>query len=238
MSDDNNVDINDPKVQEAIRKAVDSEVTGLKTKNNDLIAAQKNLKEQLKAFDGIDPEKTKALLKRFENDEEAQLIAEGKIDEVITRRTDRMRSNFEKQLEEANGKADAASKKAAALVDQVRDDFIRQAGVKAGLLPEAIEDAVFRGRGVFSLNDDAKPQALNGDELILGADGKTALTPQEWLEGLRETSPHWWPKAAGSGAGGDGNSSGNGKSVTRADFDQMSPDERSGFMKEGGKITD
>ncbi len=48
---------------------------------------------------------------------------------------------------------------------------------------------------------------MNGDEVVLGKDGKTPLTPIEWAESLRETAPHLWPKAQGSNAPGGGNSS-------------------------------
>src|SRR6185369_5288500 len=120
-----------PEIQALIDKAIETAVTGLKTKNGDLIATQKQLKEQLQAFEGIDPVKVKTILSRFANDEEAKLIAEGKIDEVLNKRTERMRADFEGKLTEAQKLAEAATKRAQAFQGRVLDDAIRAATAKA-----------------------------------------------------------------------------------------------------------
>jgi phage protein len=91
---------------------VDELVAGLKNKNGELLGSQKQLKadlanmqEQLKRFDGIDPEAVHNILKRFSDDEEAKLIAEGKIDEVLNRRTERMQGAHQKQVQGLAGAA-------------------------------------------------------------------------------------------------------------------------------------
>ena len=95
------------------------------------------------------------------------------------------------------------------------------AAFKTGALPEALEDIVLRAGPVWRLNDDGEPVAMNGDEIVLGKDGKTPLTPIEWAETLRETAPHLWPRAQGSNARGSGNGEAptkKGKAPVRADF--------------------
>ena len=80
-----------PEIQKLIDERVTSEVTGLKSKNSELLGTIKQQKENLSRFDGIDPDAVRGILQRFSDDEEAKLIAAGKIDEVLDKRTERMR---------------------------------------------------------------------------------------------------------------------------------------------------
>jgi hypothetical protein len=48
----------------------------------------------------------KTILQRFSDDEEAQLIAAGKIDEVLDKRTERLRADVDKQIKAANERAE------------------------------------------------------------------------------------------------------------------------------------
>jgi hypothetical protein len=65
------------KITPEVQALIDSHVSGLKTKNGELIAAQKQLKEQLATFDGIVPNIVRNIIKRFADDEEVKLISEG-----------------------------------------------------------------------------------------------------------------------------------------------------------------
>jgi|GEM_PF-3802691 len=87
-----------PEIQAIIDKQVSNQVAGLKAKNSELLGKLKEQGDSLKRFDGIDPESVKGMMKRFENDEEAKLIADGKIDEVINKRTERLRQDVDKRL--------------------------------------------------------------------------------------------------------------------------------------------
>ncbi|MGR7566062.1 hypothetical protein ACU6YQ_24595, partial [Klebsiella aerogenes] len=72
-----------PEIQKLIDEQVNAQVSGLKNKNSELLGKLKESTESLKRFDGIDPDAVKTILQRFSDDEEAQLIAGGKIDEVL-----------------------------------------------------------------------------------------------------------------------------------------------------------
>ncbi len=65
--------------------------------------AAKNAKLELqklqKQFEGIDPEIVKKVFAQIDQDEEAKLIAEGKVNEVIQKRTEKMREEHEKVTE-------------------------------------------------------------------------------------------------------------------------------------------
>lgn len=215
-------------VAAAVKKAVDEAVAGLKAKNSELLGKLKERDDKLKSFDGIDPVAVSAMLKRFADDEEAGLIKAGKIDEVLTKRTERMKADFDKQLKaEAEARARALSK-ADKLSARTLAGALRDAAIKTGALPEAMDDIVLRANAVWRLNDDGDPVAMNGDEVILGKDGKTPLSPMEWAESLRETAPHLWPKAQGTNAPGSGSGPRGSKTTGKVDG---TPEERAAYFK-------
>ncbi|UBM23302.1 hypothetical protein K8374_12905 [Pseudomonas sp. p1(2021b)] len=191
-----------------VQKFLDGEVSGLKSKNTELIGSNKTIKAELDKlkgqFDGLDIEAVKGLLAKAGQDEETRLIAEGKLDEVISRRTERLRTDLDKQVKAANERADKAEAFAAKYSDKVLADSIRAAAIKAGALPEAAEDIILRARGTFKLSEDGEPVAFDRNgEVIYGKDGKSPLSPLEWAESLRETASHLWPRAQGAGQTGD-----------------------------------
>lgn len=192
-----------PEIQKIIDEQVSAQVSGLKSKNSELLGKLKESSESLKRFDGIDPDAVRGILQRFSDDEEAQLIAGGKIDEVLNKRTERLRADSDKQIKAANERADKAESFANKFKDRVLGDAIRSAALKAGALPEASDDMILRARGTFKLNDEGEAVAVdaNGD-VLFGKDGKTPLSPVEWAESLKETAPHLFPRAEGTDAGG------------------------------------
>jgi hypothetical protein len=199
-------------VQAKISAAVEAAVAGLKAKNSELLGSLKDAKEQLRQFDGIDPGAVRDILKRFADDEEAGLIKAGKIDEVLNKRTERMKADYEKKLTDAVKAAEAATKRAQAFQGRVLDDSIRAAAAKAGLHQHAIDDALFRARSMFALDENGQAVQFGDDgNPVLGKDGKSPFTPLEWLEGMKDKAPHWFPaSASGSGAGSGGGGGGSG----------------------------
>lgn len=215
-------------VQAKINAAVEAAVSGLKAKNSELIGSLKEAKDKLKDFDGIDPGAVRDILKRFADDEEAGLIKAGKIDEVLNKRTERMKADYEKKLTDALKTADAASKRAQAFQGRVLDDAIRAAAAKAGIHQHAIDDALFRARSMFTLDENGQAVQLGDDgKPVLGKDGNSPFTPLEWLEGMKDKAPHWFPAtASGSGAG----SGGGGKGTPQGKWNGT-PEERTAAVK-------
>jgi len=208
VADENQIDLENPAVKDAIAAAVEAATAGLKNKNTELLGSLKNTKTELEGFktqfEGLDINAVKGLLAKVGQDEETKLIAEGKLDEVITRRTERLRGDYDKQLAAEKARADKAEAFAAKYSDKVLADSIRAAAIKAGALPEAAEDIILRAKGTFKLSDDGEAIATDRDgEVIYGKDGKTPLSPLEWAESLRETATHLWPRAQGAGQTGD-----------------------------------
>lgn len=184
------------------------DVGGLKTTLQAERDARKLLDKQIKdltdKYKGIDPDQARQILSRFANDEEAQLIAAGKVDEVIEKRTEKLRTELQHQVEEANKGREASEARAKRYEQRVLDDQIRAAAMKAGVHSTAVEDALFRGRSMFSLDAEGRAVQLGDDgKPVLGKDGKSAFAPEEWLTSMKDSAPHWFPaKNSGGGAGG------------------------------------
>lgn len=194
--------------------------------------AQRRLKEMQARYDGIDPEQTKELLSKINQSEEARLIAEGKIDEVIKSRTERMKAEYEAKLSETERQAQQAMERAKKRDLQVLENQIRQAAAESGVHKNAYEDVLLRARNVFSLSDNDEAVALGADgNPVYGKDGSTPLSPKEWLESLRDNAPHLFPaQASGSGAGSTGTSIGG-----RTKRSEMSTAERAAYISKHGQ---
>lgn len=224
-----------PDLQAQIAAAVEAATSGLKAKNSELLGSLRTTKDALQKFDGIDPEAVRNILKRFTDDDEAKLIANGKIDEVLTKRTERMKAGFERETQAEKVKREAAEARAAKFSKRVLENGIRTEAAAAGLHQYAIEDALYRAGTTFALDDDGNPTAVEG---AFGKDGKP-LTLKEWFADMKEKAPHWFPAtASGSGAGGGGGGAPGQKTMTRTQWDAAPATERMAFAKAGGKVTD
>ena len=185
-----------------MQKIIDAQVAGLKAKNSELLGKVKEYGEKFKQYEGIDPEAVRSILQRFSDDEEAKLIASGKIDEVLTKRTERMKQGFEKETLAERKAREAAEQRAQKFERRVLENGIRAAAASAGIFPHAIDDALLRAGQVFQLDDEGNPSAVEG---AYGKDGQP-LTLQEWFAEMKEKAPHWYPSANGGGStpGGKG----------------------------------
>lgn len=222
-----------------IQKRVDAEVSGLKTKNNELITKNRTLSELAKNFDGVNLEELKALKVSIDANEDAKLIAEGKGAQVIEKYTTRMRAQHEVELAAEREKIALETARADQYKGAVLDNQIRE--VLVGLHKGAVDDAIMHARTQFVL--DAKGKAVQLDASgnpVLGKDGSNPFSPAEWIEMQKELKPHWFPAtSSGSGAsGGEKGSNGSGKTISRANFDKLSPTEQGALARSGTKISD
>lgn len=200
-------------------------------------AQMKELQDQLASWDGLDPAAVKALMAKFEDDGEAKLIKEGKIEEVLAKRTEKLRAELQKQVEEVQTQYEGALEVIGTYEERVLDNAIRAAAEKAGVHPQAIDDTLLRARTLFQLDDEgnAVQYAEDGKTVVLGKDGKSAFGPAEWLEKTKETAPHWFPSNnSGGGAHNKGDSNASGKrQVKRSVFDAMlDPTEKASLARD------
>lgn len=199
-----------PGVKELIDAAVKEATSGLASNRDEILGEKKGLQAKLddvtKLWDGLDPTVVRTFMTRLENDEEARLIADGKMDEVITMRTERLQADHATQmtaLEEKLATAVGALSGAQVRVKSLTvDGQLRQAATELNLVASAIPDALARAMGVFSVQDDGSLLAEQDGKTIYGKDGKTPITPAEWLSDMKEKAPHWFPAPSGGGASG------------------------------------
>lgn len=209
------------------------DTSGLKSalqKERDTVKAERaRAKELEEKFSGIDPEIVRNMMSKLDKDGEAALIAKGEIDQVISKRTEKLKTELQKQVDTANNQTKAERERAGKFMQRVLDNNIRAAATKAGLHTHAVDDALFRARSMFTVDDEGNAVQLDAEgNIILGKDGKNPFTPLEWLEDMKDKAPHWFP--AGSSGGGAGGSKdpniGGKKTMRRAVFNTLDAVER------------
>ena len=215
-----------------LKSALDKEKIAAKTK-------EKELADFRAQYAGIDPAKTKEIMAKFEGNEEAQLIAAGKIDEVINKRTEKWRAEEERVKQELNTKIAAAEAKAEAFKDRVLEDSLRSAAINAGLHKLGIRDSLLLAKTIFTLDENGNAVQKNSDgSVVIGRDGKTPFSATEWYESQKVDSPHWYTvTSSGSSATGSAGSGG-GKQMKRASFDSLSAADKSNALRNGIGIVD
>lgn len=186
-----------------------------------------DLKAAVEKFSGIDPEQYKAAMSAIESDVEKKLLKEGKIEDVFSMRTEKMRQSYEQQLkakDTAITKAQEESKKA----NGERDSYIVDAELRKSLEPpelgyqvgvadllkeQVLKEFAYRDGKVIRLKADGTP--------AFGAKGDPA-TIGEFLTDIVKDRPYLLKPSAGSGARNNGNAQLNGtKTMRRAEFDAI-----------------
>lgn len=178
------------------------ELNRLRSHSKKLLDEKKQLKSNLDKFDGIDIEK---LLQQFDSNEEAKLIAENKFDEVVNRRMEKTLLEWENRLNEANKKLEQSDTEKTALQSRynnaVVNNHLRAAAEKAGVLPSAIDDVLARANGTFTVLDNGEIEARNADGSLRTVKSKP-LSPELFVDDLKEVAPHYWPASQSGGANG------------------------------------
>lgn len=155
--------------------------------------AAKEAKAELSKFAGIDPEASRKLQAMFENNEEAQLIAQGKTEEAFQKRYEKRQEAVAAREQELQAKIDAAESRANAYKDRVLDDAFRSAASQIPDIHQSAVDVMLLGhlRTIFSLDDNghAVQKDKNGN-IVIGKDGKSEFSVKEYLEGCRPTMPY------------------------------------------------
>lgn len=156
--------------------------------DKDNIALRKQLEEQKKRFEGIDPDAMREAIEAKRKLDEGELLKKGDIDAVLQPRLAPL-------LKRAT---DAEERLSELLVNQ----GAIAAATKRGLRATAIPDLTLRARGAFKvLNGNAVAVAADGTPKP-GKDGLTPMSFDEWAENLAVEAPHLFEANAGGGAAG------------------------------------
>lgn len=189
-----------------LNKKIEEATVGLKTKNQELLNEKKKIQDTLKNFENIDPTKAREALYFLETNSEAQLIKEGKIDELLEKRTSTLRSDHEAMVKELTLKLDseARGRESFEMMYKTKmiEDGLRDAAMKAKVRPEAIDDVILRGRREFALAEDGSIESRDGEGRLKKTLDDKILTPTNWIDGLKKSHPHYWPESQGAGLRG------------------------------------
>jgi hypothetical protein len=177
--------------------------------NVSLKRKQEELVAQLKKFEGVDPEKwaeAKEALEWLDSEEDAKLLKAGKLDEVVNRKTAKMREEtqktidgLKKELEKVNKeKSDFTSLYDGLLIDTDMGNIVRGVG---NVVDGAMTDILKRARDNFE-RDPENPKKLRPKEGVLDKDGKP-YTPETWAKQLVADAPYFFGKSGGGGAKGN-----------------------------------
>lgn len=199
---DGTIDLNSPEIQAAIAAAIEQETQGLKAKNKELLG---KLSDTKTAFDdlknqltGVDLKKYREFSEKLKQDDDARLIAEGKIDDVINNRVQAMQQQYESKLQQTASEAELYKSK-------VLNGYIASAAAQAGVDPSAIDlVSLMASQSGVKLDERGNPVIVNGDgNIVYSADGVTPKSLNDWLAELRSAKPLLWGQPQGTGALGN-----------------------------------
>lgn len=193
-------------LENGFKLKLDEETSGLKSKNTELLDEKKGLQKKLKEFEDFDFQAAKEALELVQNNKDVQMIKDGKVEELIQKKTSQLRSDHEAKMGElttnlnaAIGRGDLFEK---LYKTKMIDDGLRDAATAAKVRPEALPDIILHGRSIFSLADDGSLEARDTEGKLRKTTDDKVLTTTNWIEGLKKTAPHYWPVTVGLGAHG------------------------------------
>lgn len=131
------------------------------------------------------------------------------IEEALGKRTDEMRKDYDKRLQDVGKEVGAWKGKYETRDAEYRRSLVASAikdaamETDSGVQPGAVEDIINTAYGTFRAGDDGKVTPFDGDAPIYGADGFTPMTPKEYIAKLKERKPHYFKLSNGGGAGGE-----------------------------------
>jgi len=196
----------------------------------------KKMKETLSAFDGIDPSNAKDALAKLKDIDLSKMIDASKLDDVRSE----VSKSFQGKIEDLTGQLDSSSKMIHKM--KISDGISNSPFLAKTIFGKTPEVAVSYFGGNFDLDEGGNAFASKDGETIYSNQnpGKNA-TVDEALEHLINNHPQRDNFLLGSGASGSGaqgsNTNGSGsKSMSRDQFDSLSPQEQGGFARDGGTI--
>lgn len=209
----------------------------------------KTLGDQVKVFEGLDPEAARKALQHVKDIGDGKLIEAGKLDEVRTAAKAEYEARFNsaaKTHSEEMAALKAARDKLSAHLDNeiIGGSFARSKYIADNLaIPQDLAQAAF---GKAFKVEDGKMVAFDasGNKIFSRARPGELASFDEALTTLVEQYPNRDHILKSSGASGTGASAsaGNGSAgktgITRAQFDQLSPSQQAAHFRAGHAVTD
>jgi len=211
-------------------------INEFRSNNVNLMKQVDDMKAMVEKFKDIDPEKAKTALAKLQEIEDKQLLDAGQVDELVARRTERMRQDYDGQVKTLAKNADefrtrfeAAEKKLSVLM--VDGEISRAIGKVGAPAKGAMSDILSRARSVWEVREGKLLAKDEEGNVRFGKDGKEPMTPDEWAQVIVQEAPHLFEGSGGGGAGGAA-----GGSRTYSSSKQIAAGDRDGFSRNLEKI--
>jgi hypothetical protein len=195
------------------------------------VALRKELEDQKKRFEGIDPDEVRKLADEKRQLEESQQLKLGEVEKVLENRMKNAKTEWDKQMATVSAERDSLTSRLTAI--QI-DQGVTTVATKKGLRPTAIPDITARARTVFRLVNGV-PAAFEADgkTVRVGKDGMTPMTLEEWVDTQVADAPHLFESNSGGGAAGDGSGGTAGAAPGRTNRSVKNP-----FKRESWNLTE
>jgi len=184
------------------------DVTGLKKVLEEVKSDRQKLRAEMQQvkqqYGDVDPEAARQAIAEMQKMHDKKLLDEGKVEELIVQRTERMKLDHENQLKGRDRKLSELEEQnktlSSKLSEVLIDTAITAAATKGGVRSTALEDVLLRGRRIWRLDGDTPKPMQSDGTVMIGKDGRSPLTVDEWLGSLTQTAPHLFEESKGSGA--------------------------------------
>lgn len=196
---------------EALRNALERQ----KTSGGEL---KEKLEQMVTRFKDVDPEKAREAILTLQEMGDKELIDAGKMDELLETRTERMRQEFTgqatRQQEIIDGNNTMITGLNSRLSEVLIDNAISVAAISNNVKEHAVMDVISRGRQAFTIGESGHPESKDAEgNVVFGADGKSPLAIDEWVNSLSQSASHLFDASSGGGAqtdqgGGNGGQEG------------------------------
>jgi hypothetical protein len=198
------------------------DTSGLKSALEAERKARKDFEKKYGALKDVDPEEYARLKKEAEDRENKDLESKGEFEKLMQKRAKEI-----EDLKAAHGQEKAALQ---SLLDKhVKEDRVRTAALKAGVIPEDIEDVMVITGRYFKLSSDGTVQVL--DE----AGEVTLKTVEEFFtKDFKERKPKFYAATGSSGGGTAGGGGGGGTGTVRTRADLKSVKEKNDYIEKHG----
>jgi hypothetical protein len=168
------------------------------------IRLSKDFEDYKKKFGDIDPDEYRELKKQAETNRHKKLIDEGKIDQLVSERTETLRSNFEGKIKKLSEDHDSLKSERNTLYTKLEDTLItsriRDAALEVGVPKKgAMKHIVSAAKGIWILRDGEPVPVDSKGDVIYGEDGKSPLTFKEQMQGLMVTEALLFEPSSGGG---------------------------------------
>lgn len=196
-----------------------SKLNEFRDNNINLMKTNEEMESKLKqfaAFEGIDPDAAREAMEELQKQRDQKMISEGKLEELLTQRTEKMRSDYDGKLDSYAQQMEKLQQRGAMFEDKYKttviDAQIQQAVSEvASVRPGAMTDVLSRARGIWNIDEDGNLVPTRDGKVIYGTDGKDPISMNEYAQGLYHEANYLFEPNSGGNASGnrDGGTVGN-----------------------------